>query len=1136
MKSFRILLGVSTALLLAIIIAVWLLPIEWDVFKRPLSAWVSTQIGRTVVIDGEYSLRLGRRLRFTAGGVRVAAASGDTDMLTVRQLSIEADSRSLFKQPVVIHQLVLEDVQLLLDQSGLQNHDDEGFKWPESLPVVIDDIVVSNVTVKIDGPRLSRPLIVQLDSVRQERSTADTLVLTGEGQLNEIALRIQAEAGPFDNLVAGRDFRISLNVTAGDLSLAAQTQIDAVANPLQSTLHLQLAAPDSAYLQAHLGLNDIGSGPVSLIGDVMPAPGGHSMRGELQGRVGSFTVKASGEVANPAKMEKLSVKAEVSGPDLGLAGGLVSIAGLPAEPFDLKVAVYRTGETLQIDQATLMVADSSFWLKGAIQQLDSMAGNDLDFLFKGPDAARFREWLKLPQLLAGPFSIVGHLKHGDADTELLDVSVQTALANFTLGGKLGAYPDYHGTQLHFTASGANLKRVGMLAGIDILPAADFMTAGDLEWSGKDLVLRNSELSAAKGKLVLDGRIGKDPLGTDTDLRFVLSGSDFRLAAGRIGVEGILAEPYEVRGRLRRVKGGSRLDDIEGILAGTRLKLSGQIGDQPTRGTDMAFSVAGPRLEAFAGFVPDYRLPSGKFSAAGGLVLRDDQIAVHKGSAAVVGAEAKIDFTISLPLAAARGRFSISAKGPDLSQVFPQLGDMVAARGQFDLGVRGEVEGGLWSFDDAHLTTSAGRISGNGALDWAPGSSATKLQIEANADSLAEVGRIIDIGFPAEPFSLKARVSGSHTALFISDAIGTFGDSDFAGRLGVTLQQRTRLDIDLRAKHLDLRHFLPADDVVNKGGSTAAKKSARVIPDTPLPLDWLDKFDASMVVSADQVLVGTYAPTALKLKATLQQAELKLESLEMQSPPDGHLKISGSLAQRGGQPALNITASGTRVAMSGYEDSATKRAARPRADIELQLTGQGKTVRDIAGSLNGRLSLRAGPGELPAFSTGRYFTSVWKQLTAAISPGAESIPFIKTHCMAAFLSVANGVTATVPAIVLQTDNVNMLSQGSVDLRDENIAMRLRVVPRRKLDISIGNIVNPNVRVTGTLAEPAFLPDTTGMLLSGGAALATGGLSILAINVWDRVSSADEPCAAVAEEAKKLASGVKRKSRLPKWLLH
>ncbi len=1140
MKVFRILLGTSSALLLTIIVAVWLLPIEWGVLKAPLSAWLSAQVGRTVVIDGEYSLRLGRTLRFSAAGVRVAAASGDTDMLTVTQLSIEADSRSLFKQPVVIHRLVIEGAQLLLDGSEFQDQDEEGFQWPKALPVVIDDIVISSSTVQIEGPRLSRPLIVHLDSVRQQRSATDMLELTGEGQLNEIALRLQAEAGPFDHLVAGRDFRISLNITAEDLTLSAQAQIDDVGSPLESTVRVQLQAPDSAYLQARLGLEDLGSGPVQLDGQVMPAEDGRGIQAELKGQVGSFGVKASGQLANPAEMEKLSAKIEVSGPDLGLAGGLVSIAGLPAEAFDLNVSLHRAGDALQINQATLVVADSNFSIKGTIQQLDSMAGNDLDFLFEGPDAARFREWLELPQLPAGPFRIVGQLKHGDADAELLDVTVNTALAELRLGGKLGAYPDYYGTQLHFTASGENLKRVSTLAGIDVLPAASFATAGDLEWLEKGLVLRNSELSAAKGKLVLDGRIGKDPLGPDTDLRFVLSGSDFRLAVGRIGVEGVLAEPYEIRGRLRRVKGGSRLDDVKGTLAGARLKLAGQIGDQPMRGTDLEFSVEGPRLEAFAGFFPDHRLPSGQFSVAGGMVLRDDQIAVRKGSAAVAGAEAKMDVTISLPLDAARGRFDISAKGSDLSRVFPKFGDMAAAKSQFDLSVRGEARGGQWSFEDAHLTTSTGSISGKGTLDWAPDFSATDLRIEANAENLAELGRLVDIGLPAESFALKARVSGTPAELLIRDASGNFGDSDFAGSLGVTVRGRTRLDLDLRAKRLDLRYFLRPDEPVGKGDSAAVKKSARMIPDTPLPLDWLDKFDASVVVSADRMLLWSYAPGALKLKAALQQGELKIESLEMKSSPDGHLKISGSLAQRAGQSSLNIAASGTGVAMSWYDDSAATRAVRPRADIELQLSGQGKTVRDIAASLNGRLSLLAGPGTLPGFSTGRYFTSLWKQLAATVIPGAESVPSIKASCMAVFLTATNGVAATVPAIVLQTDNVNMLSQGSIDLRDEKIAMRLRVLPRRQLDISIGNIVNPNVRVTGTLAEPAFVPDAKGTLVSGGAAIATGGLSILAVNVWERVSRAEDPCAAVAAEAKQLESGIKEKSLLPasllpKWLL-
>jgi hypothetical protein len=55
------------------------------------------------------------------------------------------------------------------------------------------------------------------------------------------------------------------------------------------------------------------------------------------------------------------------------------------------------------------------------------------------------------------------------------------------------------------------------------------------------------------------------------------------------------------------------------------------------------------------------------------------------------------------------------------------------------------------------------------------------------------------------------------------------------------------------------------------------------------------------------------------------------------------------------------------------------------------------------------------------------------------------------------------------------------------------------------------------VVGTLAKPQLAVDETGVLISGGAAVATGGLSLLARGLWDRLSKAGDACNQVSDTA-------------------
>ena len=57
---------------------------------------------------------------------------------------------------------------------------------------------------------------------------------------------------------------------------------------------------------------------------------------------------------------------------------------------------------------------------------------------------------------------------------------------------------------------------------------------------------------------------------------------------------------------------------------------------------------------------------------------------------------------------------------------------------------------------------------------------------------------------------------------------------------------------------------------------------------------------------------------------------------------------------------------------------------------------------------------------------------------------------------------------------------------------------------------GMFVTPFIKVTGTLTEPGVGLDEKGSLLTGGAAVATGGLSILYKGIFDRVTAEGDRC--------------------------
>jgi uncharacterized protein involved in outer membrane biogenesis len=481
-----------------------------------------------------------------------------------------------------------------------------------------------------------------------------------------------------------------------------------------------------------------------------------------------------------------------------------------------------------------------------------------------------------------------------------------------------------------------------------------------------------------------------------------------------------------------------------------------------------------------------------------------------------GAEGTLRASIARPLGRVRGQFAVSARGPDLGRLIPQIGPARPLANDFELEVSGNTRGGSWVLDAARLVTDAGSIRAEGRLDWAPDFSATNLRLEARAGSLADVGRLAGAEWPAEPFEFTAELTGTPTALRVARAAGRVGETDFDGRATLELRARPFLDLEFRSELLDLTPFLDESRPGADQGGTQ-----RAIPDVPLPLAFLERFDGSVAVQAGRALLAGIALEEMRLIARLQDGATRLDLFEMRAPPDGRVAVRGELQPQPGGVSLHLAATGEKVPLSALSDTPAERAARPRADFALEFSGSGATLREMARTLDGRLRLAAGAGEVPAPAAARLFGNLRRELWASIRPGASRRLAGEIRCMAAAVSASGGVLRSAPVVALQTPDSNVVTHGVVDLRSEVLDLYFSTTPRGRLDLSLGEIVNPYVKVTGTLARPSLTVDPKGALFNGAAAFVTAGLSVVARSAWERAIRDEDPCAAALVAADRLA---------------
>ena len=144
-----------------------------------------------------------------------------------------------------------------------------------------------------------------------------------------------------------------------------------------------------------------------------------------------------------------------------------------------------------------------------------------------------------------------------------------------------------------------------------------------------------------------------------------------------------------------------------------------------------------------------------------------------------------------------------------------------------------------------------------------------------------------------------------------------------------------------------------------------------------------------------------------------------------------------------------------------------------------------------------------------------FTS---DLIGAVSPYSKRDPYAEITCAIAPFAAKDGILKTAPSIVLQSSKINLISAGTIDLKTERIKFSVNTRTRTGIGISASEIINPYIRVAGTLERPTLSMDRRGTAITGGAAVVTGGLSLLAQAAWNRTFRKKDPCGTALAEAR------------------
>jgi len=335
--------------------------------------------------------------------------------------------------------------------------------------------------------------------------------------------------------------------------------------------------------------------------------------------------------------------------------------------------------------------------------------------------------------------------------------------------------------------------------------------------------------------------------------------------------------------------------------------------------------------------------------------------------------------------------------------------------------------------------------------------------------------------PLGPYSFSGNLSDAEGGYKVAGMQLKMGTTDIAGDAALALAgAKPKIVATLTSSLLDAQDFGIKPAPADANAAPAAKSGdGRVFPDDPLPFDLLKAADAKVAFTGQKVIRGTVTLDGLAVALDLAGGKLTIGKFDA-GVTGGRLGISGTVDASAAQPAvaLKLTSRGIEAGtlMQTFGQSAVLSGGK--LDMDLDVKGQGKSIRQIMAGLSGNTSLQMGEGKI----NNRFAKIMLSDLFKLISTGGSG-DSSNLNCVVSKFDIAKGL-ATSKALVIDTNGATIVGDGKVMLDSEKLDMHLD--PKAKQT----NLVNLAVAVNvgGTLASPSVLPDPTALAKNATGALA------------------------------------------------
>ena len=369
--------------------------------------------------------------------------------------------------------------------------------------------------------------------------------------------------------------------------------------------------------------------------------------------VNGATFHAAGtHSGEPPALANLDLTADGTGPDASLLSRIARI-DLPAEPFEIRGRVARSGPALELDGVAGRLGDDAFGVSGRLVPVPGLVGTDARVRVAGRDLSKTGSFVGLRGLPTQRFDVTGHVRVDAVGYEFDGVEAHVGGLSGTARGRLGATTPLEGTSLECRVQGSALTDLSAWGVPMKLPADPFVVSGRLGIDGGGYRVDGLAAQVGADRVAIDGALGALPDVAGLDVAVKASGPDLA-ALGRSSRRpaprprcGSRPSPSRSRATCGACPTGVELRGARAEVGSLKLGAEGTLGlGAGLLGTDVRLEAEAPDTSKLSQVIGT-TLPAGPLRARGRVRRSDNGVRLEATELSIGAAHAEASGTFGV---------------------------------------------------------------------------------------------------------------------------------------------------------------------------------------------------------------------------------------------------------------------------------------------------------------------------------------------------------------------------------------------------------------------------------------------------------------------------------------------------------